>query len=297
MSQTLEVLSRRMTTLQSIRGVVRTMKTLSAVNAAPYEAAAVAIDRYHATILDGLHLLIQTADFPAPPDQIPSAPGIMVVFGSDHGLCGGYNEGIAESAVTRIGDEAWTVFSVGAKIQAALQDRGFAPARHFHPPASPDGIGRLAAELLIALDQSQTASRRAQQVLMTHVPLDKGSGRQPTVTPLLPLDPDLLRDLAERPWESRTLPLVTMPPEAMFAALVRNHLFASVFRAAAEAMAMENAARLALMQQAERELNDRLDELLQTTRSARQSAVTSELLDVIAGFEALRKTRPRPEAE
>jgi F-type H+-transporting ATPase subunit gamma len=62
-----------------------------------------------------------------------------------------------------------------------------------------------------------------------------------------------------------------------------------VFRAAAEAMATENAARLALMQQAERAIDERLSELLFATRSARQSDVTNELLDVIAGFEALKK--------
>ena len=113
-------------------------------------------------------------------------------------------------------------------------------------------------------------------------------GRAPTVRPLLPLDPDLVRDLAARTWASRRLPILTMDPEALFASVIRNHLFASVFRAAAEAMATENAARLALMQQAERAIDERVSELLFATRSARQSDVTNELLDVIAGFEALK---------
>jgi F-type H+-transporting ATPase subunit gamma len=80
-----------------------------------------------------------------------------------------------------------------------------------------------------------------------------------------------------------------MPPEDLFISLIRGHLFASLFRAAAEALVTENAARLALMQQAEQSVDDRLDALKSDTRALRQSAITTELLDVIIGFEALKK--------
>ena len=74
-------------------------------------------------------------------------------------------------------------------------------------------------------------------------------------------------------------------------ALLRNHLFATLFRAIAEALLTENAARLALMQQAERSVDDRLDDLESETRAVRQDEITTELLDVIIGFEALRTTK------
>ena len=44
MTQSLEALSRRMDSMKGIRGVVHTMKTLSVINAAPYEHAATAIE-------------------------------------------------------------------------------------------------------------------------------------------------------------------------------------------------------------------------------------------------------------
>jgi F-type H+-transporting ATPase subunit gamma len=284
MTQTLDALTRRMDTLHSIRGVVRTMKTLSAVNAAPYEAAAASIDSYHGAVLEGLQLLIRATGFPAPGAEGPQAGGVAVIFGSDHGLCGAYNDTVAEAADARLGGQDWQVFSVGARMQAALDARGRPSARHFQPPASADGIGRLAREALIALD---AARGPAGGVILIHMAAGH-DGRAPTVRPLLPLDPDLLRDLAARPWDARGLPCLTMDPEALLASLIRNHLFASVFRAAAEAMATENAARLALMQQAERAIDERVSELLFATRSARQSDVTNELLDVVAGFEALK---------
>jgi F-type H+-transporting ATPase subunit gamma len=74
-----------------------------------------------------------------------------------------------------------------------------------------------------------------------------------------------------------------MAPAPMLSALLRNHIFASVFRAAAEALVTENAARLALMQQAEQTVEERLDRLRLQLASLRQDAITDELMDIVAG--------------
>ena len=80
-----------------------------------------------------------------------------------------------------------------------------------------------------------------------------------------------------------------MAPGPLLASLIRNHIFASVFRASAEAMVTENAARLALMQQAEQSVDERRDQVQGELRSVRQTEITNELMDVIMGFEALKK--------
>jgi F-type H+-transporting ATPase subunit gamma len=53
-------------------------------------------------------------------------------------------------------------------------------------------------------------------------------------------------------------------------------------------MASENASRLASMQVAEHNINDRLRALITESRQFRQTSITSELLDIISSFEALR---------
>jgi len=78
-----------------------------------------------------------------------------------------------------------------------------------------------------------------------------------------------------------------MEPSALLAALVRQHLFISLFRAGAESAASEHATRLAAMQAAERNIDDHLDEMNGAYRQRRQALITEELLDVVAGFEAL----------
>ena len=285
--QTLELLSRRMATLQSIRNVVRTMKTLSAVNAAPYDRAATSINLFHATVLRGLQVVLRQTDLPQQSQATDNMPRIVLVFGSDHGLCGGYNETVAEAAVAGTAVGVCTVFAIGARMKDALDTLGVPVERCFTPPASADGIGKLAGDVLIVLDAAR-ASAPSGEISVKTVHMQRAAqGKQaPSFRALLPIEQKFLEDLKARPWRSRSLPTYSMAPNALFGALIRNHLFASVFRAAAEAMAAENAARLALMQQAERSIDDRLSELLITIRSTRQSEITNELLDVIAGFDA-----------
>ncbi|PVA11046.1 hypothetical protein DC366_04540 [Pelagivirga sediminicola] len=90
-------------------------------------------------------------------------------------------------------------------------------------------------------------------------------------------------------WTSRGLPQFSVPAKDLLASLVRNLVFATLYRAAAEALVTENAARLARMQQAEQSVDENLEELKSETRPVRQSEITTELLDVIVGFEALKR--------
>ena len=101
----------------------------------------------------------------------------------------------------------------------------------------------------------------------------------------------MIAGLQAKPWASRSLPYFSMRPDDLFMALIRGPLFASLFRASAEALVTENAARLALMRQAEQSVDDRLDALRSETRAVRQTEITTELLDVIIGFEALKKNK------
>jgi F-type H+-transporting ATPase subunit gamma len=73
----------------------------------------------------------------------------------------------------------------------------------------------------------------------------------------------------------------------LFSSLIRHYLFVSLFRAFAETMASENASRLVAMQGAEKNIDERLVELNAQFHQKRQMSITEELLDIVAGFEAL----------
>lgn len=292
MAETLERLTRRTATMQSIRGIVRTMKTMSAINAAPYERAAQAIDAWRDTVLGGLHAFLHVHG-PLTQDTGPSTRSILIVMGSDHGLCGNYNEVIAAHARAHAPPgQDLAILCVGAQMEDALRGEGLIPEATLLPPANVDGLSRLADALVTRLD----ALRDDGPVTLIYTRRAAHGRQTPVALPLLPLDGALLAELAARPWTSRSRPQFSLPAPMLLAAIVRNLLYATLQRAAAEALMTENAARLARMQQAEQSVDERLEALQAQTREVRQSEITTELLDVIVGFEALTnrdKTRPR----
>ncbi|WP_324754217.1 FoF1 ATP synthase subunit gamma [Roseovarius sp. Pro17] len=288
MAQTLERLTRRTDTMQSIRGIVRTMKTMSAINAAPYEQAAEAIDAWRDIVLDGLHAFLH-CNGPLKHRTVDDPQRVLIVMGSDHGLCGNYNELLAREVVRQPDVGRAQVICVGAQMQDALGGEGVTPVTTLLPPANADGLIRLASQLVTRLDTVRAeAGQGALAADLVYTQRGAHGLQSPVTQALLPLDPDMLDALAQRPWVSRSLPQHTLPAPDLLAGLVRNLVFATLYRAAAEALVTENAARLARMQQAEQSVDENLEDLKAETRSVRQSEITTELLDVIVGFEALK---------
>ena len=292
MAQSLEYLTRQNDTLTSIRSIVHTMKTLSAINATPYEQAARSIEAYHHTILQGFAAFAQrTGGVILHKEE--TTEQLVVSFGSDHGLCGNYNEALAELAARHCQQQAQQknrLLCIGAKLNDALHDQGLNAEQVMLPPASAEGIGRLAGDIVTQIERISRGQSLA-HIGVTLAFTQRGDHglREPVTQRLLPLEPSLLQPLKR--WPSRSLPDYRMPADALLSSLIRSHLFASVFRASAEAMVTENAARLALMQQAEQSVDERLDQVQGELRSVRQDEITNELMDVIIGFEALKKKR------
>lgn len=286
MAQTLEHLSRKNDTLTSIRGIVHTMKTLSAINAAPYEHAAQSIEAYHQTVLQGLAAFVyRTGGISVLTEAAQPNMRLLVVFGSDHGLCGNYNELLADMVTEYNNGHPMLkqhILCIGSRMGNALLEQGLSPDVLLMPPASADGVGRLAGDIVTRIERLGRGQSLAHLAVTLVFTQRVEHGYQETVTrTLLPLAPSLLQPVSR--WPSRSLPDYRMDAEALLAALIRNHVFASVFRASAEAMVTENATRLALMQQAEQSVDEQLESVKQELSSVRQDEITNELMDIVIG--------------
>lgn len=284
MAQTLEHLSRQSATLGSIRGIVHTMKTLAAINAHPYEQAAHAIDEYHQTVRKALAAFVRAHGFSRPQPATTRAQ-LVVVFGSDHGLCGSYNEQLAQQVrahAQSTNQHEIRIACVGARMANALQNEGFAIKSYLLPPANVDGISRLASDLVEHIvDYSEGRDLADLSVRLAFTEPAEHANTQCIIRALLPLQPELLTPVQH--WPSRSLPIFTMEANKLLAALLRSHLFASLYYASAMAMVTENAARLSLMQQAEQSVDERLLGVNQDIAQARQDEITHELMDIVIG--------------
>ncbi len=290
--ETLETLGKQIATTEDLQSIVRTMKSLSAVSIRQYEHAVSALREYSRTIELGLRVVLRETPLPGVEPEPPAGSNVAIVFGSDHGLCGRFNEQIgrfARTEMSKLGVSAGgrSFLTVGAHAASKLESMGEDIDERFFLPGSVSGLTATAHSVLLKVDEWQ-AARGMARVLLFHNARSAEAMASPVMRQLLPVDPAWLSDLAQRPWPSQVLPTFTMDSRALFSSLIREHLFVTIFRAGAESMASEHAARLASMQAAERNIQERLEEMTGAFRHRRQQAITEELLDIVAGFEILR---------
>jgi F-type H+-transporting ATPase subunit gamma len=213
-----------------------------------------------------------------------------VVFGSDQGLVGQFNDVVADFAVKILAafPGKHQIWAVGERVHGRLSDAGLPLIGLFAVPNSVKAITPLVGQILV---ESETRHNQG-DVTELHLFYNRttsGAMYMPVSQRLLPLDETWRRKLAEHPWPTGNLPEVLGSGTATLRALIREYLFVSLFRACAESLASENASRLAAMQRADKNIDELLEHLNGTFHRLRQSGIDEELFDVISGFEALSK--------
>ena len=290
--QTIEQLRDKIEAAEGLGQVVRTMKGLAAVNIRQYQRADESLAEYAVTVEQGLQVLLSAGEEALRlREDVPEGDGVVlaVVFGSDQGMVGQFNSRIARHSLGVLGKAGaergrrWLLV-VGRRLAARLRAEGEEVVEAFDLPRSAEAIAPHVQRLLPAVQGLR--DRGARRVLLMHHLPGAGASYHAVTRDVFPLDVGWLAKLRDAPWPGPSLPMFRIDAEAMLAHLVGQYLFVSLFRAFAGSMAAENASRLASMQVAERNIDDRLRGLRARYHRQRQSQITSELLDVMAGFEA-----------
>lgn len=293
--ETSEALKRRIDSVLDLQSIVRTMKTLAAVSIRQYEHAVESLADYNRTVLWGLQVALAAAPHHIAVAKLASGSRSgVIVFGSDQGMCGQFNEQAAAYALDLLAKVSpqrsqRMVLALGQRAAARLEDAGQPVTELLATPSSVDGV-RLAVQRLLARLDAWRSLMEIDQVWLVYNSSQGGMGYSPRHLRLLPVDRQWLDELRREPWRGRGVPIFTMPGEQLFTALIRQYLFVSLFRACAESLASENAARLMTMQAAEKHIAEHLEALTALFHQQRQTAITSELLDIVSGFEALNQS-------
>ncbi|GJQ58973.1 MAG: F0F1 ATP synthase subunit gamma [Candidatus Scalindua sp. AMX11] len=290
--QTIETIRRNITSAEDLRDIVKTMRTLSAVNIHHFEKAVESTGDYYRSVEMGFQVVLSGVTLEALEQKEERKCGLYsVVFGSDQGLCGGFNEQISDYAVTLIKSLNAEVDSpmvcIGTRTLASLEERKQKVSDLFTLPGSLAGVTPMVQQIVMAITDLQASGKINRVILIHHKLLSQFSYRPHYVT-LLPIDRTWIESTRKKKWPGRSLPSCTMDRDTLFSSLFRQYVFISMYRAFAESMACENAARFLSMQSAEKNIEERLEQLNAIYRSERQSSITSELLDIVSGFEALR---------
>jgi F-type H+-transporting ATPase subunit gamma len=296
MTETTESLRRKISSAGDLQSVVRTMKALAASSIGQYEKSVRALTEYYRTVELGLgasfrkgELEAQNAKPKAPTQPIATS---AIVFGSDQGLVGQFNDIIADYAIKSLASLSGKtqVWAVGERVHARLADAGLPSVGVFTVPNSVEAITPLVGQI-----QTESEAHRSKSdntaLWVFHNRLRSGALYEPVGQRLLPLDAQWQQGIAKVRWPTGNLPEVMGGGTATLRALIREYLFISLFRACAESLASENASRLAAMERADKNIKDLLEQLQGTFHQLRQTGIDEELFDVVSGFEALVRTR------
>ncbi|HEY4786142.1 MAG TPA: F0F1 ATP synthase subunit gamma, partial [Bacteroidales bacterium] len=295
MSDTLESLRRKINGAADLESVVRTMKVLAASNIHQYEKAVAALGDYYHTVELGLIACFRQVWEPTVAErekQTQSATIGAVVFGSDQGLVGQFNDVLTDYVVSTlhampVNKKVW---AVGERVYSRLEDSGLPMAGLFSVPNSVNSITPLVGQILIEAEAQKEKGKTIQLYIFHNRP-KSGAIYEPVSQRLLPLDEKWRSGVTGQRWPTTNIPETIHGVEQALRGLIANYLFVSLFRACAESLASENASRLAAMQRAEKNIDELLEDLNRVFHRLRQSSIDEELFDVISGSEALAQKR------
>lgn len=294
MSDTVLSLRRKLGQANDLKSVVRTMKSLAMASIGQYEQSIRGLGDYYHAVEQGLCVCFRESKVLAPKRKGQADMEVIgaVIFGSDQGLVGQFNEVVADFAIKTLPaqPDKVKVWIVGERVYMHMADAKLPIMELFAVPTSVKAITPLVGQILIDTETSHSRDEISKLYIFHNRPKLRES-YEPVSQQILPLDENWRRSLAGLSWPTGSLPQVLGSISDTLPVFISEYLFVSLFRACAESLACENASRLAAMQRADKNINDMLDELKSKYYRLRQSVIDEELFDVISGFEALSGKR------
>ena len=290
---TIESLRRKIDGAEDLKSVVRTMKAVSAANIGQYEVAVSSLGDYYRTVALGIlaHFGAQEMGL----KSIHEKPKVdheklicAIVFGSDQGLVGQFNDSLAgfvfESLNILPGKKE--IWAVGERVQLLLADVGFTSSKLFPVPNSVNAITTLVGDILVQ-SQGSIETGALNEFYIYYNQSKVPTGYESVMKQLLPPDEKWEKSLDQFYWPTKKIPQIAGGIMPTLKALIREYLFVSLFKACAESLASENESRLSAMERANKNIDELLQELGLKYHQKRQNSIDAELFDVVAGFEAM----------
>ncbi len=287
--ETMQSLKKSIQSAENLHSVVSTMKAHASTNITQFQNAAEASREYRRTLDMALHILLSKEEERLAPQEIDADQTIHIVFGSDHGLAGRFNERITGLANSRIpAQEGHQVIVIGQQVMSRLETH-LPVSAFFSVPQTQDGITPMVQRLLAKIDELRGASHLGKILLYYNKPLD-AAGFAEEIELLFPLDFEALAQRTGQ-WNSRSIPTYLMDREQLLSDILQQYFFITLYRTYCFSLASENASRLASMESAEKNIEGRLEELDKEYRMERQNSITEEINDIISGFKGMKKAK------
>jgi F-type H+-transporting ATPase subunit gamma len=290
------ILKERIRSVRATKKITRAMELIAAsriVKAQARVAAAVPYSEQITEVVKDLAAGGASADSPllAGRDEIKHT--CYVVITADRGLCGGYNSGVQRAAEGEVkadilAGEEYTIIPVGKKAEGYFRFRGYTLGKAFSgfsaQPSYADAreIGEHVIDLFV--------SGQVDRVELVYTRFVSAGSQEVVLRPLVPLSADTVAggdgkagstDGSGGDYEFEP------DPETILETLLPRYVEARVYAALLNAAASEHAYRQRAMKSATDNADELIKSLSRIMNRARQDSITTEIMEIVGGAEAL----------
>ncbi len=286
--QSLKAIRRRIQSVKNTQKVTKAMKLVAAAKLKRAQREALSARDYTDSLRDTVRRISMRAGPGAPPIMRRRADIEkidLLIFTSDRGLCGGFNENLLLRILSDVDEHIShgidvQLFVIGKKGWQFLKKRKAKVERFV---AANDEGGAAFVERIASVLTKRFLSRESDGAFMALNRFISAARQEPIYWDFLPLHwrgrmPDRLLDYQYEPDRDGAREMLCI-----------EFLKRSIVQAMFETTASELAARMLAMDNATKNADDMISHLTLKYHKARQQAITAELLDIIGGANALRQ--------
>ncbi|MDJ0761884.1 MAG: ATP synthase F1 subunit gamma [Myxococcota bacterium] len=287
----LKAIRRRITSVKNTQKITRAMKMVAA---ARLRRAQETVERFRSyadltsTILTEVAKGATEADHPLL-ERRKTEKSLLVVICADRGLCGAFNGNLCRDAFKYVqeSDPAPNISIIGRKAIDYFERRPVTIEKTYRDVYDNPGYEK-AAEIAREL-ADQYAKGEVDRIDFVYNEFISMMSQRPAVRQLLPVVLPEEKNDGEDEWEVPVDFIFEPNREDLLGKLLPQYVEVQVYRSLIESMAAEHAARMTAMDSATKNAAEMLDNLTLIYNRARQSAITSELMDIVGGAEALNE--------
>ncbi|NLU49084.1 MAG: F0F1 ATP synthase subunit gamma [Syntrophomonadaceae bacterium] len=215
-----------------------------------------------------------------------------LVITADRGLCGAFNTNIIRAANDAIKQEQRSVengiAAVGRKSRDFFRKRGFKMQGEFVNLG--DNISYAHAKEIGQYIIQMYEEGATDEVYLVYARFVNALRQVPTIVKLLPIEPPQSEAGDEKGGREFVADYIYEPSaDAILTTLLPRYVESQIYHALLESKASEHGARMTAMGNATDNASELIDNLTLRMNKARQAGITTEILEIVGGAEALRK--------
>ncbi|MBR6315734.1 MAG: ATP synthase F1 subunit gamma [Lachnospiraceae bacterium] len=284
-------IKRRRESVQSTQQITKAMKLVSTVKLQRAKQRAEQSKSYFHNMYSTVKAILARAGSIRHPylEKGKSTKKAIIMITSNRGLAGGYNSNVIK-LVTRSGElkkEDCVIYAVGKKGKDALRKAGYEIAKDYsdaiEEPIYVDAMN-IVKDVLADFEADKVG-----EIFLAYTGFKNTVSHEPTLLQLLPVDLEssgVDMDDDGQP-DDKLLMNFEMNETDAISLLIPKYMTSIVFGAMIEAVASENGARMQAMDSATSNAEDMISALSLQYNRARQSSITQELTEIIAGADAI----------